>query len=612
MYQSFDTPSHSQGADRLQTLRGELASRGLVGFIVPRTDAHRGENVASRDERLRWLTGFTGSAGMAIALMDRAAVFIDGRYTLQAARQVDGTAYENVSIPDTQPWAWLQEAASAGGVIGFDPWLMTPDEHERYLSAAEAAGCSLRAEPTNPIDAIWPDQPPAPSGALVPYPLEFAGVASEEKRGALAETLRKASLDSFVLTLPDSIAWMLNVRGTDVAHTPIVLANAIVHANGDVDLFVQADRVEDAARAHLGNSVSLREPETFLPALAALSGKTVGIDRASIPMAVQMTLEDSAAKIKPLSDPCIMPKARKNKAELSGTRNAHLRDGAAMVRFLSWFDRAVVEGDMQEIKAANQLEKFRNDTGKLLDISFDSISGYAGNGAMPHYRVSRESDAEIGPNGLYLIDSGGQYLDGTTDITRTLAVGTPSADQIRTFTLVLKGVIAVSRAVFPSGTNGVQIDTLARVALWQAGFDFDHGTGHGVGAYLGVHEGPANLSKRGTVPLETGMILSNEPGYYREGEFGIRTENLLIVSPAEVPEGGERPMMHFETLTLAPIDLRLIDPSLLSPDERVWMDAYHARVYEALYPLLDGEAREWLEAATASLGDAPVKPGALV
>ena len=601
MYQSFETPSHDEGSARLSLLRAELARRGLDGFVVPRADAHQGEYVAARDERLRWLTGFTGSAGQAIALMDRAAVFVDGRYTIQAATQLDPAAYEVVPIAETTAGEWLSGAAGQGAVIGFDPWLVTPHQRDSLEQSLSRSGVSLRAEPDNPIDTVWQDQPAAPMGSAQVHPAQLAGARSEEKRRDIVAGFDEQQLDAFVLTLPDSINWLLNIRGGDLSHTPVMLADAILHRDGRVDLFADPDKLDGTVRAHLGEQVRIHEPSTLLTMLQAAGFGRVGLEKASVPVIVETTLREAGSEIIWLRDPCVMPKARKNLAEQAGTRSAHLRDGAAMARFLCWLDRKSGSGELKEIKVAKRLEKYRHETGQLHDISFDTISAYGPNGAQPHYRVSRETNAVLAPGSLYLIDSGGQYPDGTTDITRVVAIGEPREDHRRAFTLVLRGMIAVSRARFPQGTTGVQVDTMARMPLWSAGLDFDHGTGHGVGAFLGVHEGPASLSKRGTVALEPGMILSNEPGYYKEGDFGIRIENLLLVEPPMVPEGGERAMMSFETLTLAPIDLRLVDASLMRPDEIAWLDAYHARVYEALYPLLDDGTREWLENVTAAV-----------
>ena len=595
MYQSFETPSHDLGAERLAALRSELDRLGLDGFIVPRADAHQGENVPARDERLRWLTGFTGSAGLCIVLRESAAVFIDGRYTIQAQEQLDLNAFSPVQIEEQKAEDWLA-AHGSKAVVGYDPWLLTDSVRARFEKSA-----TLRPVTENPIDAVWEDQSSPPMGSAVAHPASFAGVSSGDKRAAAAADIGEDNLDAFVLTLPDSINWLLNFRGGDVAHTPVALCFAILHRTGAVDLYIAEDKVDAALTAHFGGDVNIKEPAEFKAALELFDGQRVGVERSSAPVAVATLLNESGADLVWADDPCTLPKARKNNAEKEGARRAHLRDGAAMARFLCWFDAAVGKGDLTEISVAEKLEDFREDTGKLEDISFDTISGFGPHGALPHYRVSRDSDLKIAGDSLYLVDSGGQYRDGTTDITRTIAVGTPSEDQRKAFTLVLRGMIEVSLARFPSGTTGVQLDVMARMALWRAGLDFDHGTGHGVGSYLGVHEGPCGISKRSTKPLEPGMILSNEPGYYREGAFGIRIENLLIVDEPSVPEGGDRAMMGFETITLCPIDLRLIDPSLLGADHIAWLNAYHARVYEALYPMLDDETREWLEEATSTV-----------
>jgi len=592
MYQSYETSSHDEGAERLASLRSELDRQGFDGFIVPRADAHQGENVPARDERLRWLTGFTGSAGLCIVLRDKAGMFIDGRYTLQAQEQLDLDAFSPVQIEDQKPEDWLADHAG-DAVIGFDPWLLTEAQKARF-----GAKATLRAVTANPIDAVWSMQPAPPMGSATAHPAALAGASAEEKRAAAAKSLTDDGLDAFVLTLPDSINWLLNIRGGDVAHTPVALGFAIIHASGAVDLFMDEDKIDSALRTHLGDDVTVAQPSEFAAALKILSGKKVGVEKASAPVAVSELLVGGGAERIWASDPCTLPKARKNSVEKEGARKAHLRDGAAITRFLCWFDGAVGGGDLTEISVAEKLEKFREDTGKLEDISFDTISGFGEHGALPHYRVSRDSDLKITGNSLYLVDSGGQYRDGTTDITRTIAVGEPTADHRKAFTLVLRGMIEVTLARFPAGTTGVQLDAMARMALWRAGMDFDHGTGHGVGSYLGVHEGPCGISKRSTVPLEPGMLLSNEPGYYREGEFGIRIENLVFVDEPSIPEGGDREMLGFETITLAPIDLRLIDPSLLGGEHIAWLNAYHARVYEALYPMLDDETREWLEEAT--------------
>lgn len=601
--QSFDTPSHDQGAARLKALRAELKRRKLDGFLIPHADRFQSEYIPAADERLLWLTGFSGSAGFAVALKDRAAVFVDGRYTAQAAEQLDSAAYEIRRIEEIQPFAWAAEAAPEGARVGYDPWLHTPAEIENWTKALKSAGRELVALESNPLDAIWSDRPAAPANALQAQAKSLAGIGAAEKRAAAAEAIKTQKLDAMLLSAADSVNWLLNIRGSDVAHNPVALGFAILEADGQTRLFIAPERADSRLRRHLGNSVSLA-PESELPAaLETLKGKRVGLSRMSAPMALSQSLAAAGGEVVWAEDPCVKPKARKTKNEIDGARAAQLRDGAALTRFLAWFDKEAPKGALTEISAAEKLEELRQATGALRDLSFDSISAYGPHAALPHYRVSRESDLKIEPGNLYLIDSGGQYVDGTTDVTRTLAVGEVPEPMARAFTLALKGVIALSRAAFPAGTTGAQLDTLARAALWKAGLDYDHGTGHGVGAYLSVHEGPARISKTGNVPLEPGMILSNEPGYYKIGEFGLRIENLLLVRPPETPVGGERPMMSFETLTLAPIDRRLILTKLLRKGERAWLDAYHARVRHELEPFLDPQTVRWLVKATA-----PLKP----
>ncbi len=593
------------GAARLAALRTAMDESGVDAFLVPRADAHQGENVAARDERLAWLTGFTGSAGNAIATRDRAAVFVDGRYRLQVRGQVDLDAFEVMRIPEDTPADWLIAALPQGGRLGYDPWLHTAREIEALGQALTPRQIGLVPVSANLIDRIWPDQPPAPARAIAAHPAELAGVGSAEKRAAIARGLVSRDLAASVLTLPDSIAWLLNIRGSDIARTPVPLAFAILHADARVELFVQPSQVDATVAAHLGPDVTVLPPDAFAARLAALRGR-VGVDPASAPVWVADRLsETGAAEVVPERDPCILPKACKNEAELAGTRAAHLRDGAAVAEFLAWLDQTAPEGGLSEIDVVRKLEEFRAATGLLRDISFDTISGAGPDGAIVHYRVSDASNRQVAPGDILLVDSGAQYGDGTTDITRTVAIGPVPPEAVRPFTLVLKGLIAMCRLRWPPGLAGRDIDAVARVALWREGMDYDHGTGHGVGAYLGVHEGPQSLSRRGLEPLLPGMILSIEPGYYREGGFGIRIENLGVVSPPEVPEGGatggDRPMLGFEILTLAPIDRRLIDASLLDPAERAWLDAYHARVAESLAPLVDAETERWLRTACAPL-----------
>jgi Xaa-Pro aminopeptidase len=600
-------------AARLAALRAELARRGLDGFAVPHADEHQGEYLPLRAERLAWLTGFTGSAGMALVLAERAAVFADGRYTLQVQSQVDGALFTHRHLTEQPPAAWIEAHLPSGAKLGYDPWLHTERQVAGLGAAAAKAGGELVACSDNPLDAVWADQPPPPIAPIVAHSLEFAGRTSAEKRGEAAEALRKAGAEAAVLTLPDSVAWLLNVRGGDVARTPLALCFAVLHGDATLEWFVDRRKLVPGLEAHLGNGVSLRAPGELGAALDALgrAGKRVLADPASAAAWVFQRLREAGAEPVEGADPCQLPKARKNEAELTGTRRAHRRDGASLVRFLAWLaaeaparaEGGDPEGGLGEIEAAERLLEFRRGNENFRDLSFDTISAAGPNAALPHYRVTPESERRLGPGELYLVDSGGQYLDGTTDVTRTLAVGAAAAEMRERFTRVLKGHIAIATARFPKGTTGSQLDTLARVALWRAGLDFDHGTGHGVGSYLGVHEGPQRISKvPNTVALEPGMIVSNEPGYYKEGAYGIRIENLVAVVEDARPPGDERPMLAFETLTLAPIDLALVEPGLLTAEETAWLDAYHARVRAALTPLVDEATAEWLVAATRPLG----------
>lgn len=598
MFQDFRRrTSPDTGAPRVAALRQAMADAGVDAFLVPRADAHQGENVAPRDERLAWLTGFTGSAGLALVTRDRAGIFVDGRYRLQVRDQVDTTLFTILRIPEDKPADWLVEVMPGGGRLGFDPWLHTAKEIAGLEEALGRHQIGLVRVP-NLVDAVWPDQPPAPAAPIATYPDALAGRPSSEKRAELAKGLVTRDLSAAVLTLPDSIAWLLNVRGADIARTPVALAFAVLHADGRVELFTDPAKADDALRAHLGADVAIRPEDAFGPALDALRGR-VAVDEASAPVWVADRIAASEAELVRERDPCILPKATKTAAEIAGTRAAHLRDAAAVAEFLAWLDRTAPAGALTEIDVVERLESFRAASGALRDISFDTISGAGPNGAIVHYRVTEATNRAVRPGELLLVDSGAQYLDGTTDITRTVAIGAAPPEAVRPFTLVLKGLIAMSRLRWPAGLAGRDIDAVARAALWSAGYDYDHGTGHGVGVYLGVHEGPQSLSRRGLEPLLPGMILSIEPGYYREGAFGIRIETLAVVSAAEVPAGGDRPMLGFETLTLAPIDRRLIDPDLLEPAERAWLDAYHARVLDAVSPLVTPETAQWLRDACA-------------
>ncbi|CAA7624234.1 aminopeptidase P family protein [Magnetospirillum sp. UT-4] len=582
----------------LDLVRAELARRGLTGFVVPRADEHQGEYVAPSAQRLAWLTGFTGSAGLAVVLAARAAIFVDGRYTLQVRHEVDCHRFEPVHMVETPPARWLGEVLTAGDVLGFDPWLHTADQVDALAAACERAGARLERCAGNPIDAVWRDRPPPPAEPVVPHPLAHAGRSAAEKLADLAEALRAEKVDAVVLTDPASVAWLLNLRGTDVPHVPVALAFAVVDGDGGVALFLEPERLVPGA---LDGAVEVLPPSDFVRHLDRLAGKRVRVDSAMAPQAVLDRLAAAGARIDRGSDPTALPRACKNPVELAGARAAHRRDGAALARFLAWLDG---RDGIDEMAAADRLEAFRAEGDLFRGLSFPTIAGSGPNGAIVHYRSSPASNRVPRPGELFLLDSGAQYLDGTTDVTRTIAVGEPGPEERHRFTLVLKGHIAIARAVFPAGTTGSQLDVLARRALWQAGLDYDHGTGHGVGSHLSVHEGPQRISKSGVaaVALKPGMVLSNEPGYYKPGAYGIRIENLVAVTEAPPPPGAERPLLGFETLTLAPIDRRLVEPSLLDPDERAWLDAYHARVRTEIGPLVDGETRAWLETATAPVG----------
>jgi len=589
---------------RLADLRAELKRRKLDGFIVPHADEHMGEYLPMRAERLRWLTGFAGSAGLAVVLADSAAVFVDGRYTLQVKNEVHLDLFTPIHIADKTPPDWISETLPKGAVLGYDPWLLTEASVKRYRQAAERAGGSLLAVDRNPVDDVWRDQPAAPMGVVVPHDLAYAGQSAEDKRATVGEMLAKGGTAAAVLTMPDSIAWLLNIRGGDVPHTPLPLSFAIVRQDGSVDLFIDPRKLAPGVAQHLGNGVAIQPPSDFGAALEALGagGAMIRAEEASAASYVFDRLKAGGAVVVNGADPCALPKACKNEVEIEGTRHAHTRDGAAVTRFLAWLSARAPQGGLTEIEAAEKLRALRFENDLIRDLSFRTISGSGPNGAIVHYSVSEETDRELGTGELYLVDSGAQYLDGTTDITRTVALGEPTAEMRDRFTRVLKGHIAIASARFPKGTNGAQLDTLARAALWQAGLDFDHGTGHGVGSYLSVHEGPQRISKAGDgVPLQPGMIVSNEPGYYKTGAFGIRIENLVTVVPCPAIEGGERPLFAFETLTLAPIDRALVDLSLLGPAETEWLDGYHARVRDVLTPLVDGRTAAWLADVTRPL-----------
>ena len=590
---------------RLAVVRSELAQRGLNGFVVPRADEHQGESVPARAERLAWLSGFGGSAGLAVVLAERAVVFVDGRYTLQVRAEVDDSAWEFRHLIDDPLSAWLTEALPNGGRLGFDPWLHTVNWLEKNRAGLERARITLIPEATNPIDAVWPDQPPPPLAPVVAHPLEYAGRSAAEKRALVAESLRRDRVQAAVLTQPDSIAWLLNIRGGDVPRTPLPLGFAVIGDDGRVALFMDARKLTPGLETHLGPEVTLTPPAALGEALDRLGdGRCrVRLDVATAAAALFMRLEQAGAVIDRGADPCVLPKACKNAVELAGARAAHSRDGAAMVRFLHWLTEAVPGGTVTERSAAERLLAFRHQNPLFCDLSFDTISATGANGAIVHYRVSKTSDRRLEPGTLYLVDSGAQYPDGTTDVTRTIALGSPSAEMRERFTRVLQGHIALATVLFPDGTTGSQLDALARFPLWQIGLDYDHGTGHGVGSYLGVHEGPQRISKaHNGVALQPGMILSNEPGCYVAGAYGIRIENLQVVTEATTGHSEQttnrRPPLGFEILTLVPIDRTLIEPSLLSPHERNWLDCYHRRVRTVLTPHLDPPVAAGLEAAT--------------
>lgn len=589
---------------RVAQLRAELERRGVDGFVIPHADEYQSEYVPLQGRRLAWLTGFTGSAGLAVVLRKDAAMFVDGRYILQVKEEVDSSVVLSHHQADMPVQDWIVGSLEAGQKLGYDPWLHPPQEVDKFRTACERAGGALLPCAGNPVDAVWRDRPPPPLSPMVPHELRFAGQSSSEKRAQVARTLASSGLQAAVLTAPDSIAWLLNIRGRDVPHTPLPLSYAIITREARVDLFCDQRKISPGLDAHLGKEVRMKSFESFGEALEQLgrSRATVLCDPARSPAAVLDRLEASGAAIVRGQDPCALPKARKNQVEILGARAAHGRDGAAVCRFLAWLAREAPAGRLTERDTAAYLEGCRRKEERFREPSFPTISAAGSHGAIVHYRVSPRSNRRLEAGSLYLIDSGGQYLDGTTDITRTVAIGPPSPEHRARFTLVLKGHITLATARFPNGTTGPQLDILARHALWQAGLDYDHGTGHGVGSYLGVHEGPQRISKStGSVPLEAGMIISNEPGYYKAGAYGIRIENLVLVVPSEPREGDEREMLAFETLTMAPLDRALIDPALLTPDERAWVDGYHARVLQTVGPLLKGEALRWLHQATAPL-----------
>jgi Xaa-Pro aminopeptidase len=603
MRQNFDVKGGPQvGRQNLPKLRAKMAAQGLSGFYVPHEDEFQNEYLPDANERLAWISGFTGSYGSAMVLTDTAVLFVDGRYTIQAADQTDHDLFERVAVPDPGPFGWLAAQDLPGAIIGYDPALMTPNDVATFTAAATKAGASVKAVTENPVDLAWADRPDQPQAPVHPHAIEHAGTSSHDKRQQIAEALRADKADAAIITAPASIAWLFNIRGGDVACSPLPLARAVIRSDGSAELFLDPAKETDDLRTHLGNEVTLSPYTDLEPRLQELKGQTISLDPGLASAWFFQTLEEAGATILPQMDPVQLPKACKNAAELQGSAAAHRRDGAAITRFLHWLDTDAQSGKVTEIDAAMKLESFRNELPGLQDLSFETISGAGPNGALPHYRVNSASNRLLERGSLYLVDSGGQYPDGTTDITRTVPIGEPSADMIRHYTLVLKGHIALDRVRFPEGTTGTHLDTLARHALWQAGLDYDHGTGHGVGVYLGVHEGPQRIAKPwNAIPLAPGMIVSNEPGFYKEGAYGIRIENLQYVTPPEPIEGGERDMLGFECLTFAPLARGLIDTGLLSSEERDWVDDYHQRVLAEIGDLVDGEVKDWLHTACAAL-----------
>jgi Xaa-Pro aminopeptidase len=606
-FQTFeDSTERAASAARVTALRGELKRCRLDGFIVPRADRHQGEYVPASDARLAWLTGFTGSAGAAIVLADRAVIFVDGRYLLQVRDQVDTNVFAVEHLVDLPPEKWLETNLAAGARFGYDPWLHSADHAERLSKAAAVAGATLVPVESNPLDAVWPDRPLPPLGPVTVRDLKFAGETSADKLARIRPEIAQLKADALIVSDAHNVAWTFNIRGSDVEHTPLPLAFASIPREGRPSIYIDGRKLSNQTRDYLEALANVREPSAFDSDLKALGAAkaAVRVDSSTGADAISRLVGDAGGEVMRGADPITLMKSVKNATEIAGTHAAHVRDGAAVSNFLAWFDREAPGGKLTEIDAVAALESFRRETGLLKEVSFPTISGAGPNGAIVHYRVTRATNRKIGNDELFLLDSGAQYEDGTTDITRTIAVGTPTAEMRDRFTRVLKGHISIARAVFPDGTTGAQLDPFARQHLWEAGIDFDHGTGHGVGSYLSVHEGPASISKRGTaVALKRGMILSNEPGYYREGAFGIRIENLVLVVETKV-DGAEKPVNAFETITLAPIDRRLIEPALMTAQEIAWLDAYHARVAEELAPLVPADTRAWLIAATRPLSRA--------
>ena len=586
----------------VKALRTELKNQSLDAFIVPLTDEHMSEYVGAYAGRLSWLTGFEGSAGNAVVTMDAAAIFIDGRYVIQVVSEVDDAYFERLHFQEYPLTKWLSDHTQSGDTVGYDPELATVAQVKSYTAAVESSGASLIAVDANPIDAVWSDQPAEPMDMAVLHDIKYTGRSAADKRADIADILKSKKADSAVITQLDSVAWAFNIRGTDVENTPVTHAFALMHADETADLFINAAKINDEIREALGNAVRVRPREEFYVAMGemASAGKSVLVDKVTNNAKVFNALE--GATLVEGDDPCILPKAIKNDVEMQGAKDAHIRDGAAIAEFLAFLDEEAPKETLDELKAVDILWQYRKRRNILKDTSFDTISGSASNGALCHYRVSEETNLPITKGTLYLFDSGGQYLDGTTDITRTIAVGTPTAEMKDRFTRVLKGHIALSTIKFPKGTAGAALDTVARRPLWEVGLDYDHGTGHGVGSYLSVHEGPQRIGKGvSSTPIEAGMILSNEPGYYKENEYGIRIENLVLVRKCAENADFEREMLEFENLTWAPIDLNLVDASIMTAIEINWLNDYHATVSEKLMPIVDDKTKAWLKIATAPI-----------
>ncbi|MDH5748952.1 MAG: aminopeptidase P family protein [Rhodospirillales bacterium] len=590
--------------ERFQVFSDEMKRRNLDGFLIPRSDEFQGEYVSCRSERLAWLTGFTGSAGLAIVLQTKIILFVDGRYTLQAKTETDGRLCEIRHLNAEPPADWIAASFPARGRLGYDPWLHAPRDIERYEPACEKVGAALVACDDNPVDAVWPDQPPPPISPVVPHPIRYAGRPNTDKQLEVAALLRRDGVDAVVVTAPDSVAWLLNLRGGDVPFSPLPLSFAIVHADGGVDLFIDRRKLIPGIETHLGKTVRIADMKNFILTLEELGagGKTIRINPAKVPQRAFACLKQAGATLSRGENPCALSQAVKNETELKGIRAAHRRDGAALCRFFAWLSEKGPAGELSEITAAARIDALRREDDLFQGCSFPTISGAGPNGAVVHYRATEQTDRKLETGSLYLVDSGGQYLDATTDVTRTIAIGTPSAEMRDRFTRVLKGHIAIASARFPAGTKGAQLDSLARLALWDAGLDYDHGTGHGVGCYLNVHEGPQGISKTaGSAPLMPGMVVSNEPGYYKAGAYGIRIENLLAVISGPQPQGAEKDVFGFEVLTLAPIDLALVKADMLNSSEKAWLNDYHGRVRDTISPLVDEKTAAWLKTATEPL-----------